>query len=211
MIESNVKATGDGNTVCITKGNSGVLVAVRGIRCLVVSTTHTVNGDVPFVPFVYGGTDFLKTRKQFLEEVGELILEKADSRFFDKPVWVNHCKNGHPSSVSRSEWEALAREVLAEYNASSSPEMETWLKTPPTGKDFDSMEPAAVVAYIDAVDFATLYPVLDACSFACIKRVYEKYYGHKPVSTEPRERVINAFNLTKVNRSRNAKLIGPCV
>lgn len=81
----------------------------------------------------------------------------------------------------------------------------------PTGKEWDAMSAEEVKAYIDSVDTEALDSIFEHCTFACIKRVYEKYYGFRLTSTKSRERAIFEFKETKWHQHRVDALLGPCV
>lgn len=46
-----------------------------------------------------------------------------------------------------------------------------------TCKELDAMSPEQVRAYIDSVEADDIDAIFEGCSYACIKRVYEKCYG----------------------------------
>lgn len=77
-----------------------------------------------------------------------------------------------------------------------------------TGKELDAMSPEQVRAYIDSVEFNDIDAIFEGCSFACIKRVYEKYYGFRLTSTKSRERAIFEFKETKRDKHRTELLLG---
>lgn len=76
-----------------------------------------------------------------------------------------------------------------------------------TGKELDTMSAEEVKAYIDSVDANVIDRIFEHSSFACIKRVYEKYYGFRLTSTKPRERAIFEFKETKWHQHRTAVLL----
>lgn len=65
---------------------------------------------------------------------------------------------------------------------------------------FDAMSAEEVKEYInkmgDVGKYTLLKEQLIGCSFACVKRTYEKYFGYRPVSTMSRERVQTQFRLS---------------
>lgn len=76
-----------------------------------------------------------------------------------------------------------------------------------TGKELDAMSPEEIRAYIDGVEVSDIDAVFAGVSFACIKRVYEKYYGFHLTSTKTRERAIFEFKETKWDRHRAEVLL----
>ena len=208
MIESKLLSSEDRSFVYIEKGQDGVLIGIYNTHCIVVSTTQKVSENIPFIPYVYSGNTSTDTYETFLHLIGKMALKDSSSKYFSAPVWTEHCKNGHPRGTRRESWEQEAAQLLAKYRASI--QLTDPMCIPHNGRDLDRMTPAEVKAYVDSVDFSTLRLLLDNCSFACIKRTYEKYYGFLPVSTQARERVILQFQQTKRDRSRTAALLGPC-
>lgn len=76
-----------------------------------------------------------------------------------------------------------------------------------TGKDLDAMTAEEVKSYIDSVDVSEIDRIFEPCTFACIKRVYEKYYGFRLTSTKTRERAIFEFKETKWHQHRTGVLL----
>ena len=76
-----------------------------------------------------------------------------------------------------------------------------------TGKELDVMSPEQVREYIDSVEVNDIDAIFEGCSFACIKRVYEKYYGFRLTSTKNRERAIFEFKETKWDKHRTEVLL----
>ena len=74
--------------------------------------------------------------------------------------------------------------------------------------NFDSMTADEVKAYVESTDFDILEGQLSACSFACVKRTYEKYFGCKPVSTMSRSYVQSSFRLAVCQKHRFEVLLG---
>lgn len=60
--------------------------------------------------------------------------------------------------------------------------------------NFDAMSGEEIKKYADNVGVDSFIAELEKCSFACIKRVYEKFFGFRPVSTKKREKVIRDFS-----------------
>lgn len=77
-----------------------------------------------------------------------------------------------------------------------------------TGKELEVMSPEQVRSYIDSVEVNDIDAIFEGCSFACIKRVYEKYYGFHLTSTKNRERAIFEFKETKRDKHRTEVLLG---
>lgn len=76
-----------------------------------------------------------------------------------------------------------------------------------TGKELDAMSSEEIKAYIDSVEARDIEAIFAECSFACIKRVYEKYYGFRLTSTKNRERAIFEFKETKWHQHRTKVLL----
>lgn len=77
-----------------------------------------------------------------------------------------------------------------------------------TGKELDAMNVEETKAYIDSIGPRDVDGLFEHCTFACIKRTYEKYFGFRLTSTKTRERAIFEFKEAKWDRHRAEVLLG---
>lgn len=76
-----------------------------------------------------------------------------------------------------------------------------------TGKELDAMSVEEVKTYIDGISPKDIDHVFTQCTFACIKRTYEKYFGFHLTSTKSRDRAIFEFKEAKWHRHRTDILL----
>lgn len=76
-----------------------------------------------------------------------------------------------------------------------------------TSKELDAMTVEETKTFIDGLDISQIDQTFEGCSFASIKRAWEKYSGVRPVSTWSREYTIFQFKEWKWHKRRTDLLL----
>lgn len=77
-----------------------------------------------------------------------------------------------------------------------------------TSRELDAMTAEELMSFIDGIDVKQIDSVFNNCTFAAIKRAWEKYSGCRAVSTWSRKYTIFQFKESKWSQRRTDLLLG---
>lgn len=113
-MEVSICRTFGDDVVSITKGNSTAVLAKCGDIIVVTNTkVHPkMHPHIALVKNMFGsGTS---VQQEFDKILAKLIRKKEDSKYFGKPKWNEHLKNGHANGIASAVIIKIAADALGD-------------------------------------------------------------------------------------------------